>query len=129
MTLAFRMQVWDHLLQNKLDGYIKHTQKVWNKVYPTLELFQNTERYMAQFKSVNHTTCCKFNFLGIFRETIRVNQMFVRGYLPVLTEERRKRSLPFFWDDSVLSDEIGRLMVTNCIRGPFTLDDLKIPCT
>lgn len=51
----------------------------------------------------------------------------VRGYLPVLTEQRQKLCLPFYRDDSLLSTEIGELMASNQIRGSFPLDELKIP--
>lgn len=44
----------------------------------------------------------------------------------MLTEKMWKMCLPFFRGDSTLSDEIGKLMVLNEIRGPFPLDGLKI---
>lgn len=45
----------------------------------------------------------------------------------MLTEERRKMCLiPFFKDDSVLLEEIGKLMALNQIRGLFPLNELKI---
>lgn len=68
---------------------------------------------LTHFKFAHHTTCCNYNFVGILREALQVNYMFVRGYLPVVTEERRKMCLPFVRDDSVLWDEIGKLMVSN----------------
>lgn len=121
--------MWEHLSRPWLDGYLAYSMTVWQKVYPMLELFRDTERYLAKFKSAYHSTCCNYDFLGIFKKALRVNHMLVRGYFLVLTEERRKRCLPFLRDDSILSEENEKLMATNQMRGTFPLDELKIPHT
>lgn len=84
-----------------------------------LELFRDSDWYLVKFKYAHHTPCCNYNFLGILREALQVNHMLVRSYLSVMTEQRQRLSLPFYWEDFALSTEIGELMASDQIRGPF----------
>jgi len=117
-----KQSAWNDCLADQLQSFQDHWTSVQIESEALFQLMLRTEQYQKKFVGRTiYKVCNNFDFLMIYREAIRVDNLFLKKQLPILLFARQLRSLPFTFFQEKEREEIRSAILEYTVRTPSML--------
>jgi hypothetical protein len=125
-----RVEKWrKYCLNGRTRGFRSHFRNVQADIHHTIaNLMVYKQKYKTKYeKKSQFFLCNNWHFLYVYREALRIEEMYRVGKFPLLYHERQLRCLPYRQSEDKLKTELTDALLKKTIEKPAAVNE-RLEC-